>query len=77
MRDNMLGRWLVRLAVTIGAGSVALGASAAAAHAGVDAAHASYYTGTFSTVTVQHVSVQHVVDTGTEPVYVTEDWSWD
>ncbi|MFB9184344.1 hypothetical protein ACFFX1_39980 [Dactylosporangium sucinum] len=33
MRDKMLGRWMFRLAVTIGAGSVALGLPAAAAHA--------------------------------------------
>ncbi|MET7417871.1 hypothetical protein [Dactylosporangium sp. NPDC005555] len=41
MRETTLGRWMVRLAVTVGMGALALGVSAAVAHADVVAAGAA------------------------------------
>jgi len=74
MRDKMLGRWAVRLAVTIGAGSLALGASAAAASASTSHFVQDAYASVPGAVSV--ATVRHVAAAGPEPIYVTEDFSW-
>ncbi|WP_432980404.1 hypothetical protein [Dactylosporangium sp. CA-233914] len=70
MRDNKLGRWMVRLAVTAGVGVVALGISSTAAQA------SDYARG----VTVSQArSLTYIGDAQSvqaDPIYVTEDFSW-
>ncbi|MER7001717.1 hypothetical protein ABT297_01505 [Dactylosporangium sp. NPDC000555] len=75
MRDLTLGRWIVRLAVIIGAGSAALGLSTAAAHAGVISND--------RVIATRIVSVADALNTGvsqvTSPpsgIFVTEDYGW-
>ncbi|GAA3293963.1 hypothetical protein GCM10020218_071860 [Dactylosporangium vinaceum] len=70
MREKTLGRWIVRLAVTIGFGSVALGLSAAAASADP------------ITIVRFHplpgsVSAPAVTNAGSAQVFVTEDFAWE
>ncbi|GAA2629958.1 hypothetical protein GCM10010399_72320 [Dactylosporangium fulvum] len=71
MRDKMLGRWVFRLAVTMGVSVAALGVSALSAQA-ADASSARF------------TSVSGVVTIiGGTPIgqqdhlFVTEDYSWD
>lgn len=69
MRDTTFGRWMTRLAVTVGVGVVALGLSATAAQA--------RGTGSVATSVMKVVSVAHAaVQPDIEPVYVTEGWDW-
>jgi hypothetical protein len=80
MRAETLGRWLFRLAVTVGAGSAALGLSTAVAHAdAVPAGNA----GPFSTQVIHIITPIPFTPVGGAPVaspppgtYVTEDWGW-
>lgn len=69
MRDKTLGRWIVRLAVTVGAGSLVLGLSAAAAHA--DASTLGLTTSRITMVGTAHLTP------APEPIFVTEDFTWD
>lgn len=69
MRETTLGRWMVRLAVTVGAGVVALGMSAAAAHASdVNNGAAS----------VQLVGIAHAVQASASGLQLnaTEGFDW-
>lgn len=72
MREKMLGRWMVRLAVTIGAGSVALGLSGAAY--AQDVSFGSGLASLSSSSTV--VGVAQVAAAQPEHIYITEDFVW-
>jgi hypothetical protein len=73
MRETTLGRWMVRLAVTVGVGAVVLGVSAATAQAS-DVRSTS---GLASLSAVKAVSVAHALETRTQPTLrVTEDFDW-
>jgi hypothetical protein len=67
MRDTTLGRWMVRLAVTVGAGAVALGMSTAAAQASSTHSEGS---------TVKLASVIDAAQLDIDRIRVTEDWGW-
>jgi hypothetical protein len=67
MREKTLGLWMVRLAVTIGAGAVALGLSPAAAQASHSVESRSF--------TSLPGSVQ-IVGSTNKQLYVTEDFDW-
>ncbi|GAA3200290.1 hypothetical protein GCM10010532_019830 [Dactylosporangium siamense] len=67
MRDTTLGRWMTRLAVTVGVGAAALGLSATVAQASVTGSEAS---------SVKLASVAHAIQVNAEPVFVTESWDW-
>ncbi|WP_433210963.1 hypothetical protein ACQP00_49550 [Dactylosporangium sp. CS-047395] len=69
MRDKTLGRWIVRLAVTIGVGSMALGLSAAAANADDSSAFGRSRPGLVGTAQLSSAAPEHI--------FVTEDFSWD
>jgi hypothetical protein len=73
MREKALGLWMVRLAVTIGAGAVALGLSPVAAQAstGTDIRGLTSVSGA-----VQQVSTTHATKMQAEPIFVTEDIDW-
>ncbi|WP_426508140.1 hypothetical protein ACPPVO_57295 [Dactylosporangium sp. McL0621] len=73
MRDKTLGRWILRLAVTIGAGAVVLGVGTVAANAGTSMSGRAAVLST--TITVTH-QADAPAPAG-EPMYVTEDWSWE
>ena len=73
MREKALGLWMVRLAVTIGAGAAALGLSTAVAHASVGS-HASGLSSL--TGSVQMVSSADALRAQPEPILVTEDFDW-
>ncbi|MFC5005792.1 hypothetical protein ACFPIJ_49205 [Dactylosporangium cerinum] len=68
MRDTTLGRWMTRLAVTVGVAVAALGLSATVAQASVTDSEAS---------PVKLASVVRGFQVSTEPVYVTESWDWN
>lgn len=68
MRDTTLGRWMTRLAVTVGVGVVALGLSATTAQASD--------TGSAAAPATKLVGVIHAIQVDVEPVYVTEGWDW-
>nr|BFE65000.1 hypothetical protein GCM10020063_095260 [Dactylosporangium thailandense] len=70
MREKTLGRWIVRLAVTVGAGSLALGLSAAAAHADTSQ-YARFNAHPTTLVGVAQLSP------APEPIFFTEDFTWD
>jgi hypothetical protein len=73
MRETTLGLWMVRLAITIGAGAVALGLSAAAAQASVG----SHVSGLASMPgSVQMVGSAVAVAAQPEPIRITEDFDW-
>ncbi|MFG2038149.1 hypothetical protein [Dactylosporangium sp. NPDC048998] len=72
MRDRTLGRWIVRLAVTIGAGTVALGLSGAAAHANV-VSQSRFVAVPISLGVTKAPSITPV----TERVFVKEDYGWE
>jgi hypothetical protein len=67
MRDTTLGRWMVRLAVTVGAGAVALGMSTAMAHASSTHSEGS---------AVKLVGVIGAAQFDVDRIHVTEDWGW-
>ncbi|MFF5230002.1 hypothetical protein [Dactylosporangium sp. NPDC000521] len=67
MRDTTLGRWMARLAVTVGVGVVALGITAAVAQASDADSEA---------LSVK-VGVVGAIQAGTEPLFVTEAWEWN
>ncbi|GAA4248753.1 hypothetical protein [Dactylosporangium darangshiense] len=69
MREKTLGRWIMRLAVTIGVGTAALGLSATVAQADV-ALSAPRYQAVIADVT------QTAARAVTPPVYVVQDWDW-
>jgi hypothetical protein len=68
MREKTLGRWMVRLAVTVGAGSLALGLSAVAAQA--DTSSYARFTNQMSSVGSAQVSPAQ------GQIFVAEDFSW-
>lgn len=73
MRDRMLGRWIARLVVTVGASAAALGISSVAAHA-------SDYSPQVANVVVSHVG-STVTSSGvdqipSEPIFVALDYGW-
>jgi hypothetical protein len=70
MREKTLGRWIFRLAVTIGAGSMALGLSTAAASADVTAS------GQFHALAGK-VGTAQLASAAPEQIFVTEDFTWD
>jgi hypothetical protein len=73
MRDNMFGRWVVRLAVTFGAGAVALGAASVAANA----SDLQYRAGVVSqSGAASLISVVSPSVSAGESVYITEDFGW-
>jgi hypothetical protein len=61
MRDTTLGRWMTRLAVTLGAGAVLFGLSSTVAYASVSNSEAS---------AVRLVGVGYAVQA------TTESWDW-
>ncbi|MEU7868017.1 hypothetical protein [Dactylosporangium sp. NPDC049140] len=69
MRDKTLGRWIMRLVVTLGAGSLALGLSTAAAHA-----DASTFGRTNPRPSL--IGTAQLAPAG-EQIFVTEDFTWD
>jgi serine acetyltransferase len=73
MRETTLGLWMVRLAVTIGAGAMALGLSTVSAQASVGS-HASGFASLPGSV--QMVSSVDAVKAQPEPIFVTEDFDW-
>ncbi|MEV8511105.1 hypothetical protein [Dactylosporangium sp. NPDC051484] len=75
MRDLTLGRWIVRLAVIIGAGSAALGLSTAAAHAGVISKDRVIAQRILSVPEPFNAGVSQVTSPPSG-VYVTEDYGW-
>ncbi|WP_433080846.1 hypothetical protein ACQP1P_44355 [Dactylosporangium sp. CA-052675] len=70
MRDKTLGRWIVRLAVTVGAGSLALGLSTVAAHAD-ESTYARFSAHPTTLVGAARLSPAQ------EQIFVTEDYSWE
>ena len=68
MRDTTLGRWMTRLAVTVGVGVAALGISATVAQASVRDSEAS---------SVKLSGLVHAPQVNSEPLYVTESWDWN
>ena len=67
MRETTLGRWMARIAVTVGAGVIALGLSAAVAQArGMDSEASS----------VNLVGTVNAVQPNAVPLFVTESWDW-
>lgn len=72
MRDKMLGRWMLRLAVMTGAGAAALGVPAVAAYAGaVSQDGLSAVPGA-----VKIVDVTSLVKAQSDTINVTEDFVW-
>ena len=67
MRDTTLGRWMARVAVTVGAGALALGMSAAVAQASEAVSEA---------LSVKLVGVVRPVQVDADPLLVTETWDW-
>ncbi len=70
MREKAtLGRWMTRLAVTVGAGVVALGMSTAAAHASA---------GSSEVAPVKMIGIAHAVQSATSGLhlYATEGYDW-
>ncbi|GAA0717850.1 hypothetical protein Drose_34270 [Dactylosporangium roseum] len=71
MRDKMLGRWMFRLAVTMGVSTAALGVSALSAHAAdVSPARFTAIPGAVKIIGGTPIGQQ-------DHLYVTEDYSWD
>ncbi|MET7393701.1 hypothetical protein KZZ52_56560 [Dactylosporangium sp. AC04546] len=73
MRDKMLGRWMVRLAVTMGTGAVALGLSGTTAQA--DIVSGSGLSAVPGAVTVVGVPAAPR-PAPTEGMAVIMDWGW-
>jgi hypothetical protein len=69
MREKTLGRWIFRLAVTIGAGSMALGLSTAAASADVTT-YARFH------VLSPSVGTAQLTSAAPEQIFHTEDYTW-
>ncbi|MFI5913502.1 hypothetical protein [Dactylosporangium sp. NPDC051541] len=70
MREKTLGRWIVRLAVTIGAGSLVLGLGTVAANAD---------TSTIGLIRKLPAAATHVQQNtaSSEQIFFTEDYSWE
>lgn len=70
MRETTLGRWMTRLAVTVGAGVVILGMSTAAAHASEVSSEAA---------PVTLVGIAQAVQAGTSTLHLNaaEGFDWN
>lgn len=68
MREKTLGRWIVRLAVTIGTGSLVLGLGTVAANAGTSTFGRAGVLSPRATVTQADAPADHI--------FVTEDYAW-
>ncbi|WP_432831972.1 hypothetical protein [Dactylosporangium sp. CA-092794] len=74
MRDKMLGRWMVRLAVTAGVGAFALGVSSIAAHAS-DLSQRAVQASQARALTL--IGSAQLAKAAPDQIYVTEDYAWD
>ena len=68
MRETTLGRWMTRLAVTVGVGVVALGMSTAVAHASEAGSEAA---------PVNLVSIAQAVQVGTSTILLNASTGFD
>ena len=71
MRDKMLGRWMVRLAVTAGVGMLALGLTPVAVQA------SGLPQRTLQISPAKTLTPAADAPVASDPVYVTEDYTWD